>query len=103
MTVKNRRYITRSLKKENIATNQHRSSRIFTSNKHNLQERRESENETNYIPTIIDGVTNKALTSQSNPESNVSTCNLPNELRETINVYSRDVCSLSKHKVVFNW
>jgi hypothetical protein len=101
MAVKNRKYITRSPKEEKIATNQHRSSRTFLSNKHNLKERRESDDETNYIPTIINGITDMTHTSQSNPENNVSIHNPLNELRETINVNSKELCSPSKkHKIV---
>jgi hypothetical protein len=88
-------------RRKKITTDQHRSPRTFPSNKHNLQERRESDGETNYIPAIINGITNMTHTSQSNPENNVSTRNLLNELRETINVNSRELSSPStKHKVV---
>jgi hypothetical protein len=100
MAVKNHRYTTRSPKEKKIPTNQHRSSRTFLSNKHNLQERRKSDDETNYIPTIINGITDTTHTSQSNPENNVSIRNLLNELRETINVNSREICSPSKKRKV---
>jgi lysophospholipase L1-like esterase len=100
MAAKNRKYITRSPKGKKI-TNQRRSSRTFLSNTHNLQERRESDGETNHIPSIINGTTNMTHTSRSNPGNNVSVRNLLHELRETINVNSRELRPPSKkHKVV---
>src|SRR5215510_10902096 len=101
MSAKNRKYITRSPKEKKITSNQRRSSRTFLSNKHNLEERRESYGETNHVPTIINGITNTTHTPQSNLGNSVSVRNLLNELRETINVNSRELCPPSKkHKVV---
>src|SRR5215510_12900871 len=68
--------------------------------KHNLQERRESDGETNHIPTIINGITNTTHISQSNLGNNVSVGNLLNELRETINVNSRELFPPSKKQKV---
>jgi len=101
MVTKNHKYITRSPKEERITTNQHGSSGTFLSNTRNLQERGESDGETNHIPNIINGTTNMTHTPQSNLGNNMSVCNLLNELRETINVNSRESCLPSKkHKVV---
>jgi len=101
MADKNRKYITRSPKGKKITTNQRRLSRTSLSNTHNLQEQGKSDGETNHIPTIINGITNTTHTPQSNIRSNMSVCNLLNELRETIKVNSRELCPLSKkHKVV---
>ena len=82
MATKNRKYITRSPKEERITTNQCGSSGTFLSNTHSLQERGESDDETNHIPTIINGTTNMTHTPQSNLGNNVSVRNLVNELRE---------------------
>jgi hypothetical protein len=98
MATNNHKYTTRTPREKKETTNQHKSPRTPLSNKHNLQERRESDDETNYIPTIITGKIDMAHTSQSNK---VSIHNLLNELRETINVNSRELGPPSeKHKVV---
>jgi hypothetical protein len=101
MVAKNHKYTTRTPREKKATTNQHRSSRTSPSNKHNLQERRESDDETNYIPAIINGKIDMTHTSQSNPGNKVSIHNLLSELRETINVNSRELGPPSeKHKVV---
>jgi hypothetical protein len=53
MVAKNCKYTTRTPSEKKATTNQHTSSRTPPSNKHNLQEWRESDDETNYISTII--------------------------------------------------
>jgi len=101
MATKNCKYITRSPKEERITTNQRGSSGTFLSNTRNLQERGESDDETNHIPTIINGTTNMTHTPQSNLGNNVSVHHLLNEITETIYVNCRESCLPSKeHKVV---
>jgi len=59
-----RKHTTRSPKRKQTKIYHHGPTRTSPSNKHNLQERRRSDNEdnedgeTNYIPTVINGVTN---------------------------------------------
>ena len=104
MAIKNRKYVTRFTKGKKLTTYHHRPTRIYPSNKHNLQERRGSvddECETNYTPTIINGRTETTHMSQLNSTNKVSVHNLVSELRETINVNNREVGSpLTKHRVV---
>ena len=100
-TTKNYKYNMGPQKKKNTSLNQHGSSVTHPSNKHNLQKQRESENKTNYIPTIVNGLTNVTPTSETKLEDNVPTRNLLNELRETINSYNKEVGTVSKkHKVI---
>ena len=109
MAVKNRKYATRSPKeRKKITTYHHRPARTSPPNKHNLKERRGSDDddddddgETNYIPTIINGITDMTYMSQLNSRNKVSVQNLLSELGETINVNNGEVGSpLTKHKVV---
>jgi len=103
MAVKNHTYATRSPKGKKI-TYHHRPTRTSPSNKHNLQGRRGrdvDDGETNYIPIIINSVTDMTHMSQLNSRNKVSVQNLLSELRETINVNNREAGSpLTKHKVV---
>ena len=89
-------------KKKNTSLIQHVSSVTHPSNKHNLQKRGESENMTNYIPAIVNGLTNVTPTLETKLEDNVPTRNLLNELRETINSYNKEVGTVSKKKKLFN-
>ena len=78
--------------------------RPLRNQEHNLQEWRVSnddDGETNYIPTIINSITDMTHMSQLNSRNKVSVQNLLSELRETINVNNREAGSpLTKHKVV---
>jgi hypothetical protein len=97
---------TRSPKRKQTTINHHGPTRTSPPNKHNLQERRRSDNEdnedgeTNYIPTVINGITNMNHMSQLNLRNKVSIHNQLSELRETINMNNRKVNSpLTKHKI----
>ena len=87
MAVKNRTYTTRSpkeKKKKKTTTYEHRPTRTSLSNKCNSQERRgnddDDDGKTNYIPTIINGITDITHMSQLNSRNKVSVYNLLSEL-----------------------
>ena len=84
MTVKNRKYAKRSPKRKKVTYHQ-RPIRTSPPNKHNLQERRgndDDDSEINYIPTIINGITDMTQMSQLNSRNKVSVYNLLSELEK---------------------
>ena len=49
-------------------------------------------------PTLVNGVTSVNLNPKTAPKYRESTGNFINKLRETINVYNKEKCSLPKKK-----
>ena len=99
-----RKHATRSPKRKQITTYHYGPTRTSLPNKHNLQEQRGSGNEdgeTNFIPTIINDITNMTHMSQLNLRDKMSVNNQLSELREIINMNNRTVGSpQTKHKIV---
>jgi len=53
------------------------------------------------IPTLVNGVTSVNPNPKTAPKYSESTGNLTNKLRETINVFNKEKCSLSKkHRII---
>ena len=74
---------------------------IHQRNKPNLQEPSINEDGASFIPTIVNGVTNVNPTTVTVSKYRVSTKNLINNLRETINVHNKKKCSHSKqHRIL---
>ena len=70
-------------------------------NKPNLQEPMNNEDGACLIPTLVNGVTSVNPNPKTEPKYSESTSNLINKLRETINVYNKEKCSLSKkHRII---
>ena len=73
-------------KEKKITTYHQRPTRTSPSNKHNLQEQRvnddDDDGEINYIPTIINGITDMTHMSQLNSRNKVSVYNLLSELEK---------------------
>jgi len=55
------------------------------------------------IPTLVIGVTSVNLNPKTTPKYSESTGNLIDKLRESINVYNKEKCSLSKKQNNINW
>ena len=83
------------------AMNQHRRQVVHLRNKSNLQEPITDEDGTCFIPTLVNGVTNVNLPSVTVPKYSDSKKNLIHNLRETINVLNKKMCTHSKnHKII---
>ena len=65
-------------------------------NKPNLQEPMNNEDGAYLIPTLVNGVTSINPNPKTELKYSKSTGNLVNKLREIINVYNKEKCSLSK-------
>jgi len=70
-------------------------------NKPDLQEPMNNEDGACLIPTLFNGVTSINPNPKTELEYSESASNLINKLRETINVYNKEKCSLSKkHRII---
>jgi len=98
------KYSTRLSKRRQSTQDHHGLNRVSTKNKHNLQEQKGNGNDRddrNYIPTIINGMTNINHISESNVVNKISVNNQLSELRNIININNRKIGSLpTKQKIV---
>ena len=105
-TTQKYKYPMRPSKRRQSTRDHHGLNRISTSNKHNLQEQRGNGNEeddTNCIPTIINGMSNTNHMSQSNVVKKISANNQLSELRNSININNRKTGSLTTKQNSSNW
>ena len=101
MPVINHKYVKGLRRKNTLAMNQPRLQMNHHRHKPNLQELMNNEDGACPIPTLVNGVTNVSPNPKTALKYSESTCDLINKLRETINVYNKQKCSLSKnHRVI---
>ena len=84
--------------KNTLPMNQPRLQMNHHRHKPNLEEPMNNEVGVCPIPTLVNGVTIVNPNPKPAPKYSESTDNLINKLRGTINVYKKEVCSLSKKK-----
>jgi len=96
MPPNNHKYVKGLRRKKTLSVNQPRLPMTHQLKKPNLQEARKNEDGACFIPTIVNGVTNVNLNQKIEPKCSDSIGNRINKLRETINVYNKKKCSLTK-------
>jgi len=102
MPVSNHKYIKGLRRKETLLMNQPRLQMNHQQNKPKLQEPMNNEDGAWPIPTLVNGLTNVNPNQKTAPKYRKSTGNLINKPRETINVYKKEKCSLSKkHRIIW--
>ena len=101
MPVSSHKYVKGLRRNSTLPTSQPRLQMNHHRQKPNLQKPMNNEDGACPVPTLVNIVTSVNPNPKTAPKYSESTGNLINKLRETINVYNKEKCSLStKHRIM---